>query len=191
MFTFEIGKITVNLVPLLIFVFVILPIVFLFTVFIKTKQINAMKKLCQSGDYEKSIALANKLLAYYTRSYKLYRRKNTKLAMESFHGWLAISYLGLSNYDMFWEHINKVEQQQALKYGWIGAYYVLQKNVEQVKGCIEKIEPTEESKKMLALLNGVVLCEEGKVSEGKELLTEILPDLHFELAKRIVQNYIA
>ena len=189
MLSFEIGNTTVHLAPLLIFIVVILPVTVLLTAIVKTKQINSMKKLCQSGDYEKSIFLANKLITYYTRSYKLYRVKRTKLEIEAFHVWLAISYLGLSKYDMFWEHIEKVEQQQNLKYCWIATYYVLQNDIEQVKLYKEKIEPTEEMKNTLALLTGVVLCEEGKVSEGKEILFKILPNLNFELTKQIVLNY--
>lgn len=189
MLSFEIGNTTVHLAPLLIFIVVILPVTVLLTAIVKTKQINSMKKLCQSGDYGKSIFLANKLITYYTRSYKLYRVKRTKLEIEAFHIWLAISYLGLSKYDMFWDHINKVEQQPNLKYCWISTYYVLQKDIQQVKLYKEKIEPTEEMKNTLALLTGVVLCEEGKVSEGKEILSEILPNLNFELTKQIVLNY--
>ena len=189
MLSFEIGNTTVHLAPLLIFIVVILPVTVLLTAIVKTKQINSMKKLCQSGEYEKSILLAKKLLTYFTRSYKLYRVKSTKLYIENFHIWLAISYLGLSQYDMFWEHINKVEQQQNLKYCWIATYFVLQNDIEQVKLYKEKIEPTEEMKNTLALLTGVVLCEEGKVSEGKEILSEILPNLNFELTKQIVLNY--
>lgn len=189
MLTFEIGNTTVHLAPLLIFIAVILPVTVLLTAVVKTKQINSMKKLCQSGDYEKSIFLANKLITYYTRSYKLYRVKRTKLEIEAFHIWLAISYLGLSKYDMFWDHINKVEQQQNLKHCWIATYYVLQKDIDQVKVYKEKIEPTEEMKNTLTLLSGVVLCEEGKINEGKEILSEILPNLNFELTKQIVLNY--
>ena len=189
MLSFEIGNTTVHLAPLLIFIAVILPVTVLLTAVVKTKQINSMKKLCQSGDYEKSIFLANKLITYYTRSYKLYRVKRTKLEIEAFHIWLAISYLGLSKYDMFWDHINKVEQQQNLKHYWIATYYVLQKDIDQVKVYKEKIEPTEEMKNTLTLLSGVVLCEEGKISEGKEILSEILPNLNFELTKQIVLNY--
>ena len=189
MLSFEIGDTTVHLAPLLIFIVVILPVTVLLIAIVKTKQINSMKKLCQSGDYEKSIFLANKLITYYTRSYKLYRVKRTKLEIEAFHVWLAISYLGLSKNDMFWEHINKVEQQQNLKYCWIATYYVLQNDIEQVKLYKEKIEPTEEMKNTLAFLTGVVLCEEGKVSEGKEILSETLPNLNFELTKQIVLNY--
>ena len=189
MLSFEIGNTTVHLAPFLIFIVVILPVTVLLTAIVKTKQINSMKKLCLSGDYEKSIFLANKLITYYTRSYKLYRVKRTKLEIEAFHVWLAISYLGLSKYDMFWEHINEVKQQQNLKYCWIATYYVLQNDIEQVKFYKEKIEPTEEMKNTLALLTGVVLCEEGKVSEGKEILSEIFPNLNFELTKQIVLNY--
>lgn len=189
MLSFEIGDITVHLAPSLIFIVVILPVTVLLTAIVKTKQINSMKKLCQSGDYEKSIFLANKLITYYTRSFKLYRVKRTKLEIEAFHVWLAISYLGLSKNDMFWEHINKVEQQQNLKYCWIATYFVLQNDIEQVKLYKEKIEPTEEMKNTIALLTGVVLCEEEKVSEGKEILSEILPNLNFELTKQIVLNY--
>ncbi len=191
MLSFQIGNTTVHLFPLLIFIFAVFPVIAIFTSIIKIKQISSMKKLCQSGDYEKSILLANKLIAYFTRSYKLYRVKRTKLNIETFHIWLAISYLGLSKYDMFWEHINKVEQQQNLIYCWIGTYYVLQKEIDQVKLYKEKIEPTEETKNTLALFTGVVLCEEGKVSEGNEILSEILPNLNFELTKQIVLNYIA
>ena len=96
MLSFQIGNTTVNLSPTVIFIFVVLPLIVLFTGIIKTKQINSMKTLCQSGDYEKSILLANKLITYYTRSYKLYRVKRTKQEIEAFHVWLAISYLGLS-----------------------------------------------------------------------------------------------
>ncbi len=191
MLSFQIGNTTIHLFPLLIFILVVCPVIVLFTGIIKTKQISSMKNLCQSGDYEKSILLANKLITYYTRSYKLYRVKRTKLEIEAIHIWLAISYLGLSKYDMFWDHINKVEQQKNLMYGWIGTYYILQKEIEQVKIYKEKIEPTEEMKNTLALFNGVVLCEEGKVSEGKEILSEILPNLNFELTKQIVLDYTA
>ena len=191
MLSFEIGNTTVHLSPTLIFIFIILSAIVLLTAIVKTKQINSMKKLCQSGDYEKSIFLANKLITYYTRSYKLYRVKRTKLEIEAFHIWLVISYLGLSKYDLFWDHINKVEQQQNLKYCWIATYYVLQNDIEQVKLYKEKIEPTEEMKNTLALLTGVVLCEEGKVSEGKEILSEILPNLNFKLTKQIVSSYLA
>jgi len=191
MLSFEIGNTTVHLAPLLTFIVVILPVTVLLTTIVKTKQINSMKKLCQSGDYEKSILLANKLITYYTRSYKLYRVKRTKLEIEAFHVWLAISYLGLSKYDMFWEHINKVEQQQNLKYCWIATYYVLQNDIQQVKFYKEKIEPTEEMKNTLSFFTGVVLCEEGKVSEGKEILSEIVSNLNFELTKQIALNYTA
>ena len=191
MLSFEIGNTTVHLAPLLTFIVVILPVTVLLTAIVKTKQINSMKKLCQSGDYEKSILLANKLITYYTRSYKLYRVKRTKLEIEAFHVWLAISYLGLSKYDMFWEHINKVEQQPNLKYCWIATYYVLQNDIQQVKFYKEKIEPTEEMKNTLSFFTGVVLCEEGKVSEGKEILSEIVSNLNFELTKQIALNYTA
>ena len=153
MLSFEIGNTTVHLSPSLIFIFVVLPMIVLVTAIVKTKQMNTMKKLCQSGDYEKSIVLANKLLTYYTRGYKLYRFKRIKQEIEVFHVWLAISYLGLSKYDTFWDHINKVEQHENLKHCWIGTYYVLQKDIEQVKLYKEKIEPTEEMKNTLALLN--------------------------------------
>ena len=189
MLSFQIGNITVNLSPTVIFIFVVLPLIVLFTCIIKTKQINSMKMLCQSGDYEKSILLANKLITYYTRSYKLYRVKRTKHEIEAFHVWLAISYLGLSKYDMFWESINKVDQHPNLKYAWIGTYYVIKKDVEQIKIYKDKIEPSEEMKNTLALFTGVVMCEEGNVSEGKEILSEILPKLNFELTKKIVLNY--
>ena len=191
MLSFQIGNITINLSPTVIFIFVVLPLIVLFTGIVKTKQINSMKKLCQSGDYEKSILLANKLISYYTRSYKLYRVKRTKQEIEAFHVWLAISYLGLSKHDMFWENINKVEQHLSLKYAWIGTYYVIKKDVEQIKIYKDKIEPTEEMKNTLALFAGVVMCEEGNVSEGKEILSEILPKLNFELTKKIVSNYTA
>lgn len=189
MLSFQIGNTTVHLLPLVIFIFVVLPVIVLFTGIIKTKQINSMKKSCQSGDYEKSILLANKLITYYTRSYKLYRVKRIKLEIETFHVWLAISYLGLSRYDMFWESINRVEQHLNLKYAWIGTYYVLKKDVKQVNIYKDKIEPTEEMKNTLALFTGVVLCEEGKVSEGKEILSEILPELNFALTKQIILDY--
>ena len=189
MLSFQIGNTTVNLSPTVIFIFVVLPLIVLFTGIIKTKQINSMKTLCQSGDYEKSILLANKLITYYTRSYKLYRVKRTKQEIEAFHVWLAISYLGLSKYDMFWESINKVDQHPNLKYAWIGTYYVIKKDVEQVKIYKDKIEPSEEMKNTLALFTGVVMCEDGNVREGKEILSEILPKLNFELTKKIVLNY--
>ncbi len=189
MLSFQIGNTTVNLLPLLIFILVVCPVIALLTGIIKAKQIKSMKKLCQSGDYEKSILLANKLIPYYTRSYKLYRIKRTKLDIEAFNIWLAISYLGLSKYDMFWNHINKVEQQKNLKYCWIGVYYILQKEIEQVKIYKEKIEPNEEMTNTLALFTGVVLCEEGMANDGKEILSEILPNLNFALTKQIVLDY--
>lgn len=90
---------------------------------------------------------------------------------------------------MFWEHINKVEQLQNLKYCWMGTYYILQKDIDQVKLCKDKIEPTEETQITLDFFTGVILCEEGKVSEGKEILSRVLPNLHFELLKQIGLQY--
>ena len=90
---------------------------------------------------------------------------------------------------MFWESINKVDQHPNLKYAWIGTYYVIKKDVEQVKIYKDKIEPSEEMKNTLALFTGVVMCEDGNVSEVKEILSEILPKLNFELTKKIVLNY--
>lgn len=108
MLSFKIGNTTVEPAPLL-FVVLIFLVTLLITGIVKTRQIKAMKKLCQSGDYEKSVVLANKLLTYFTRSYRLFHAKRTKAGIKAFHVWLAISYLGLSQYDLFWEHINKVE----------------------------------------------------------------------------------
>lgn len=190
MLSFQIGKTTVHLLPVLIFVLLIL-VTLIFIVIVKTKQMNSMKKLCQSGEYEKSILLAKKLLTYFTRSYKLYRVKSTKLYIENFHIWLAISYLGLSQYNMFWEHINKVEQQKSTTYIWIATYYILQKDVEQIKNYKEKIQQTEEMNNTIAFLNGIVLCEEGKTNEGQEILNELLPKLNYALTRQIVSNYIA
>ena len=48
---------------------------------------------------------------------------------------------------------------------------------------------TVETKNTLSLLTGVVLCEEGKTNEGKEILSDVLPNLNFELTKQIVLNY--
>ena len=112
MLSFQVGNTTVHLLPTLIWVAIVL-MVFVVSLFTIKKQIASMKRLCQNGEYEKSIALASKLLTRYTISYKLFRGKNVKLSIEHFHSWLAISYLGLSNYDLFWEHINQIEQQKA------------------------------------------------------------------------------
>ena len=128
MLSFKIGNTTVEPAPLL-FVVLIFLVTLLITGIVKTRQIKAMKKLCQSGDYEKSVVLANKLLTYFTRSYRLFHAKRTKAGIEAFHVWLAISYLGLSQYDLFWEHINKVEQLQNLKYCWMGTYFIFCKKI--------------------------------------------------------------
>lgn len=189
MVSFLAGNVNIHFLPLLIFVFVVLPAVVLITAIVKAKQINSMKRLCQSGNYKESILLANKLIKYYTHSYKLYRLKRTKTDIESFNVWLAISYLGLSEYDKFWEHINKVEEQQNLKYCWVGMYYLLQKDIEQVKLYKEKIEPMEDMSKSTALFNGVILCEQGAEDDGKKLLSETLPSLNFELTRRVVLDY--
>ena len=128
MLSFKIGNTTAEPAPLL-FVVLIFLVTLLITGIVKTRQIKAMKKLCQSGDYEKSVVLANKLLTYFTRSYRLFHAKRTKAGIEAFHVWLAISYLGLSQYDLFWEHINKVEQLQNLKYCWMGTYFIFCKKI--------------------------------------------------------------
>ncbi len=188
MLSFQIGNTTVHLLPLIHFL-VICAAIILVTGIIKIKQTNSMKKACQSGDYEKAILLANKLITYYTRGYKLYRAKRTKMEIEALHIWLAIAYLGASKYEMFWDSINKVEQYQNLKYTWIGTYYILKKDIEQVKIYKDKIEPTEEIKNTLAFFTGVILCEDGNLNKGKEILSEVLPELNFALTKQIVLDY--
>ena len=98
---------------------------------------------------------------------------------------------------MFWEHINKVEQLQNLKYCWMGTYYILQKDIDQAKKKVtalpnsSQIEPTEETQNTLDFFTGVILCEEGKGSEGKEILSRVLPNLNFELLKQIGLQYTA
>lgn len=190
MFSFQVGNTTVHLLPILVWVAVVL-IVLVVSAFSKKRQIDSMAKLCQNGEYEKSILLANKLLVSFTRSYKLYRGKNVGLNIERFHIWLAISYLGLSNYDLFWEHINQVEQQKNIADTWIAAYYILQKDLEQMKHYGEKIEATDQTENTRTLLLGVILCEEGKTNEGKEILSALLPKINFALTKQIVLSYIA
>ena len=190
MFSFQVGNTTIHLLPILVWVAVVL-MVFVVSLFTIKKQIASMKKLCQNGEYEKSIALANKLLTRYTISYKLFRGKNVKLSIEHFHGWLAISYLGLSNYDLFWEHINQIEQQKNIADTWIVAYYILQKDLERMKYYEEKIEATDQTENTRTILRGVILCEEGKINEGKEILSALLPKINFALTKQIVLSYIA
>ena len=81
MLSFKIGNTTVEPAPLL-FVVLIYLVTLLITGIVKTRQIKAMKKLCQSGDYEKSVVLANKLLTYFTRSYRLFHAKRTKAPVQ-------------------------------------------------------------------------------------------------------------
>ena len=190
MFSFQIGKTTVDLSLLLIFVFVVIPAVVLITAIIKIRQMNSMRRMCLSGNYEKSIVLANRLLTYFTRSYKLFRIKRSESAIESLHVWLSISYLGLSQYEKFLEHINKVEQQPISKYSWLGAYHAIQKDIDRLKYCIEQLELNEDTKNTHELFKGIIMCEEGNTVEGKKILSELLPGLSFELTKKIVLSYV-
>ena len=116
--------------------------------------------------------------------------KRIKFEIESLHIWLAISYLGLAKYDLFWEHINKVEQQKNIAYGWIAAYYILQKEIAQAKYFTEKIESTAETDQTIAFLNGILLCEEGKTEEGSKILQTLLPTLRLALTKQIAMRYV-
>lgn len=190
MFSFQVGNTTFHLLPLMVSIFILFAI-FAFSFILRLVQLKSMKKLCLAGEYEKSILLAKKLLKFYTRSYNLFRGKSTRSSIEGLHIWFAINYLGLSKYDMFWEHINKVDEQKDIKYSWIATYYVFQKDVEQIKHYARKIEQTEEMKNTVALLNGVILCEEGKTDEGKRILNLLLPKLSFALTKQIVLDYTA
>ena len=65
MFSFQVGNTTVHLLSILVWVAVIL-IVLVVSAFSKKRQIDSMAKLCQNGEYEKSILLANKLLVSFT-----------------------------------------------------------------------------------------------------------------------------
>ena len=55
----------------------------------------------------------------------------------------------------------------------------------------EKIEATDQTENTRTILRGVILCEEGKANEGKELLSALLPKINFALTKQIVLSYIS
>ena len=188
---FQVGNVNVYPGPFLFFLLVICPVALIIGVIFLSKRIKSMIAYCQAGEYEKSISLAYKLLNRYTRSRNMFRTKSLQRNIEIVHFYLAISYLGLSKYAEFWECINKLELQKNLKNSWIAVYYILQKDVAEVKRYTEQIEPTEDMQVMLPLLKGVVLCEEGQADEGKERLTEILPKIKTTLLKQIISQYIS
>lgn len=190
MLTFQVGNTTFHFLPLIISLLVIFA-VFAFSVILRVIHINSMKKLCAAGEYERSISYAEKLLKFFTRSNKLFRNKNSQRTIEDLHIWLAIDYLGLSKYDLFWEHINKVGGREDVKNSWIAACYILQKDLEKAKEFLEKIEQTEPMKNTLALLNGAILCEQGNADEGKQMIESVLPKLNLALSRKIALNYLA
>ena len=70
MFSFRIGHTTVDFTLLIIIVFAALMIAFIKAVWLWKKN-NTLLAACQSGDYQRSIAIANQLLKEYQRSYRI------------------------------------------------------------------------------------------------------------------------
>ena len=186
MLSFEIGKITIDFMPLVSFFVIAIPVM-LISYLLKKNQARSMINYCCSGEYEKSLAIADKLLNYHSTGYKIFRFKKVKSNIDIILLWRAISYLGLSRYDDFFDCIDKIETKKNYAYGWMGIYYVIKRDVEQVKICIEKIEPDDDLTKTVNLLNGFVLCLDDKMDEGAAILNNI--DTKYALIKQLISDF--
>lgn len=189
MFSFRIGHTTVDFTLLIIIVFAALMIAFIKAVWLWKKN-NTLLAACQSGDYQRSIAIANQLLKEYQRSYRIYRSKKTKNAIDQFNIFLAISYLGQSNNELFWNFINKAGEVKE-KYFWLSIYYYLQDDIEKLKDAKAKILVNTETQKSIQFLNSILMYKDGKVEESKEMINKIKFDLKFVLLKNIAVDILS
>jgi len=117
-------------------------------------------------------------------------KKQKESAMEMLNFYFAISYLGMSQYDLFLEHIGKVTKDLDMKYFWLSVFYLIKNDIEQAKANKEKISECERTKKSIAFLDGFLVYRENQFEDAKKTLEEVYPKLNYRFLQNIASDII-
>lgn len=189
MLSFELGNTTVHLWPLMI-VLLVCVLGVIIRIFLLSNQNKKVAKLCRIGKYNESIFIAQKQLNYYERVIKLSKNKNAKSMMDILHLYLAISYFGLSNDNLFIQNIFLVDDDNAEKHFWLALFHLLKNNLNEFQQHYDILSSKEISADYLSYLTALREHQEGNAAEAHDVLFALYSKLNFKLLKDISSKII-
>lgn len=190
MFTFKIGKTNVDL-RLLVTILGIAFLIGLIRSVLLRKQIAQLGKNCRESRFDQAIPLAKKLKNNYQRSYRLFKVQRIRRAIETFNIYLAISYFGISNHELFLEHINLVDDSNKTKYLWLALYDLLEDNLDEARKHYDMLVADKDLETSIRFLDGIFAHKQGNYEEAKAILESVYPKLNYSLLKDIAKQYMS
>ena len=189
MLSFKLGNTTVHLWPLIVVLLVAVLGVIIRAVWLSNLN-KKMIELCRAGKYNQSISIAAKQLNYYQRVIKLSKNGHTKSIMDILHLYLAISYFGLSNDNLFIQNISLVDENNSEKHFWLALFYLLKNNLNEFQQHYDILSSKEISADYLSYLTALKKHQEGNDSEARDALSALYSKLNFSLLKDISKRII-
>ena len=189
MFNFQIGKVNIDLTLLIAVIAIALIIVVVRITSLNLACKNIFKS-CISGQYDKVLLKAPKVLETYQDNAKINPHKNIIAIIESLNLSLAISYLATSNTDLFFEHINAVQSRKNDKHFWLSLHYLLQDDIDKATEYYVLIENCDETQNIIRLLDGIILFKRGDIENSNKELTELMPKLKYAFLKETASQFI-
>ena len=189
MLSFEVGNTTIHLWPLII-VLLVGALGVIIRAFWLSNQNKKIADLCHAGKYNESIFIAQKQLNYYERVIKLSKNKNAKSMMDILHLYLAISYFGLSNDDLFIQNISLLDDDNAEKHFWLALFHLLKNNLNEFQQHYDILSSKEISANYLSYLTALKKHQEGNDAEARDVLSALYSKFNFKLLKDISSKII-
>ncbi len=189
MLTIQVGNVNIHFLPIILYAVILFIIVAIRTIRL-WKQYTQLMKDCQEARYGRTITTATKLMRYYRRCQKIFSTKKIKTSIEVLNIYLAISYWGMSDDQLFLQHMQCVGDSFAAKHFWLALYDLLNDKPEEASAHYHAMIPNEETQVSLDFLDGIMLYKQGNTEEAKNKLERLYPKLHYVLLKEIAKDFM-
>lgn len=191
MFSFKIGIATFDFGPLIV-VFLIAIVCAVFNAIFLFKRNKRIVELCRAGEYKDSIALAEKQLNVYGRTFcgRTVQNKNTKAVVETIHECLAISYLGLGNDEQFIHNIEQISDEKLEKHLWYALFYLLKKDSAKFQTHYDSLSLRGASETILTYLSSIHKLQECEDADARATLTVLHSKLNVKLLQDISESFV-
>lgn len=185
MFTIQINNTTIHLWPLFI-VLIIAIICGMIRIFMQTRASRLLVKSCQTAQYEKAIKIGKRMLKSYEQTYSFSKKKQVRQAINTVNIYLSISYYGISQHELFLNHIRMVEDSIPEKHFWLALYYLVENDMDAFEKVYDVLVSQNISSDYLMYLNAVQLKKEGKCDEAGKIMYELYPKLNYAILKELI-----
>lgn len=187
MLTKQIGNVTVNFEPLIIFLVIIMVIYSIIALYLNI-QGRKIRKSFDAGEYNKVLKDGGKLLKIYQKFAKRYKHKNTVAWIEYLNFCLAVSNFSAMNWDCFLSHINSISQYSDIKNFWLSLYYIYHNNLDKAQMYYDSIARAEENTTNISYLDCLVYYKQGKTYLAQSKMKDIYMKLKHPVLKQIVEK---